>query len=491
MSDSVRKRGDSRKPPKANEKSQDFPSAADDNQNGFYADPLLNLQNEFGPPAKKREQNQDQQESPVQLTVLNDAPAPDKKPERPKVVSISTGNWTTRLSKSGGKKGVAKKHLLNAIIPLRHAPEFEGALRYNSSALVVIVEKAMPWEKDQGDFRSRPWNDHDSLRYTEWLQRHNIDVNSRLSADAAVTVAQDNEFHPIRDYFDSLKWDGEPRLDKWLPTYLKAEDSDYSCMIGPKFLISAVARTYDPGCKADCVLMLIGEQGQKKSTALVILIGKDWFTDEIGYLGSKDSCIALAGKLLVEFSDLDSFTGRSADELKAFISRRIDRYRAPYGRLAEDHPRQTVFCGTTNSETPLTDFTGNRRYWPIIVGEANVEALQRDRDQIWAETVQRYKTGANWYLDTAVERELAAKEAELYREPDDWEGLIEKFVAKRKQVTILEILDLLFDIEPKAVTRSQQTRVGRCLRALGWRTFRLKAEEGTRTRVYFPRNRPF
>lgn len=506
MSDTVRKHGDSPKL-SANGKSQDFHSGSDCNPEQFYEDPLLNIQNEFGPPAKKRGVL-NQQKKVVELTLLNDEPpkSPEKpadpKPQPapipaavstgPKVVPIGS-SWTLRLSKSGGKKSPAKKHLLNAIIPLRHAPEFAGALRYNSSALVVVVERAMPWEKNSAEFQPRPWSDHDSLHYTEWLQKHNIDVNSRLAADAAVTVAQDNEFHPIREYFDSLKWDGKPRLDRWLAVYLRAEDSEYSRMIGPKFLISAVARTYKPGEKADCVLMLIGEQGQKKSTALVVLVGKDWFTDEIGYLGSKDSCIALAGKLLVEFSDLDSFTGRSADELKAFISRRIDRYRAPYGRLAEDHPRQTIFCGTTNSETPLTDFTGNRRYWPINVGEADIESLQRDRDQLWAETVHRYKNGANWYLDTPDERDLAAREVEVYREPDDWESLIAKFVAKKSQVTILEIMDQLFDIEDKAVTRSHQIRIGRCLRALGWRTLRPKIiGDGPRPpRVYYPKNKPF
>ena len=172
------------------------------------------------------------------------------------------------------------------------------------------------------------------------------------------------------------------RLDTWLYKYLGAADELYERTVGAKWVMSAVARVMQPGCKADCVLMLIGEQGQGKSTALEALAGKEWFTDQIGSVnGGKETSINMAGKLVVEFSDLESFHGRTADELKAFLSRTTDRYRAVFGRYSADYPRQVVFAGTTNQHTPLKDFTGNRRFWPVKTGTANIPALIRDRDQ--------------------------------------------------------------------------------------------------------------
>ena len=424
------------------------------------------------------------------LKVVASNPTPKKSsPKNPSspapIAQISTA-WRSRLLKSG-KAGPAKKTLFNAAIPLQFAPEFQNALRYNSSALCIMIEKPMPWE-DKATFSNQLWSDHDTLKYTEWLQRNQIDVIGRVASDAVLLVSQDRQFHPIKDYFESLQWDGEPRLDCWLAKYANCSDTPYVRLIGPKFMISCVARTYEAGCKAECVLILVGEQGEKKSTLLQVLVGKDWFTDQIGFIGNKDASIALAGKLLVEFADLDGFTGRSADELKAFFSRQSDRYRAPYGRLAEDHPRQTIFAGTTNLQTPLKDFTGNRRFWVVKVRRADILGLRENREQLWAEAVHRYKAGENWWLETDEEKTIAEKEVEEYRDIDDWEDLIGRYLtqSKRKEVKTLEILDLVFDIEPKAANRAQLMRVGHCLHALGWRR-RQVMRDGRRLWIYYPK----
>ena len=242
--------------------------------------------------------------------------------------------WANRLMRAGGKGAAPKKTFFNASVAVKYAPEWKNKLRYNSFSNTILVEAPLPWDamKAGETFQSRQWNDHDNLKLTEWLQKNHIEVGKAIASDAVMMVAREREYHPVREYFASLKWDGKERLTNWLRDYLGAPDSDYERMVGPKWVISAVARIMKPGCKADCVLMFIGEQGQGKSTALERLIGKDWFTDEIRITGGKDTPITMAGKLLVEFSDLEGFHGRTAEELKAFLSRTTDRYRGVFGR---------------------------------------------------------------------------------------------------------------------------------------------------------------
>ena len=242
-------------------------------------------------------------------------------------------------------------------------------------------------------------------------------------------------------------------------------------------MISAVARIFEPGCKVDCCLLLEGKQGTLKSTALREL-GYPWFTDEIAELGTKDASLQAAGVWLVELAELESFTRAEVSKVKSFMSRRVDRFRPPYGQRTIEQPRQCVFAGTTNANAYLKDETGARRFWPVEVGTIDTEALGRARDQLWAEAVKRYRAGDCWWLDTA-ELASAAGEAVADRyEGDPWEMLIANQVAGRKGTSVTEILRDAIEKEPSQWTRGDQMRVGRCLTALGWRRYR--ATHGTR-----------
>ena len=207
------------------------------------------------------------------------------------------------------------------------------------------------------------------------------------------TVARENPFHPVRDYLNALNWDGTPRLDIWLPTYLGVEDSQYVRAIGSRFLISAVARVFNPGCQVDHMLILEGPQGILKSSALQVLAGS-WFTDRISRLGGKDSSMEVAGVWLIEMSELDALTKATNSAIKSFVTRRHDRFRPPYGKHVVDQPRQCVFTGSINPTGGyLKDPTGARRFWPVTCGVIDLEALVRDRDQLWAEAVVRFQGG--------------------------------------------------------------------------------------------------
>jgi len=203
------------------------------------------------------------------------------------------------------------------------------------------------------------------------------------AGQAAQTVAKDRAFHPIRSYLGSIRWDGVERLDSWPSTYLGVEDTAYVRAVGARWLISAVARIYQPGVKADCRLILEGPQGTRKSTALKTLAGSH-FTDELADLGSKDSALQTRGVWIIELSELDTLSRSEVSRIKAFMSRTTDRFRPPYGKRLMESPRQCVFAGTVNHSSYLRDDTGGPRFWPVACGSINIDRLARDRDQFWA-----------------------------------------------------------------------------------------------------------
>src|SRR6185312_3329228 len=188
--------------------------------------------------------------------------------------------------------------LANAITALRLAPEWQGVLAYDEFRCNVEAVKPVPW----GAFPKEGWTDQEDRLTAEWLQRNRIFVSVEVAAQAVQTVAAQRRVHPVRDYLSGLNWDGVPRLDRWLSKYLGVEESNYSYAVGARWMLSAVARLYRPGAKADCCLILEGPQGIKKSTALRTLAG-EYFTDELADLGSKDAALQIRGVWIVEISE--------------------------------------------------------------------------------------------------------------------------------------------------------------------------------------------
>jgi putative DNA primase/helicase len=177
--------------------------------------------------------------------------------------------------------------------------------------------------------------------------------------------------------------------------------------VAARWLISAVARVFQPGAKADCCLILEGGQGIGKSSALRIL-GDPWFTDEIADLGGKDASFQTQGVWIVEIAELDSMNRSEVSRIKSFMSRNVGRFRPPYGRRIVESPRQCVFAGSVNHNVYLRDETGGRRFWPVECRSIDLAGLKRDRDQPWAEAVFKYQAGSPWWLESA---ELITKAA--------------------------------------------------------------------------------
>ena len=230
---------------------------------------------------------------------------------------------------------------------------------------------------------------------------------------------KDCGFHPVRAYLEGLNWDSQNRLLKMLSTYFKAQVSPYASKIGVWMMVQAVARIFEAGCKADYMVILEGPQGELKSTACAIL-GGEWFSDNLPEIkgNDKDVSVHLAGKWIIEIAEMSAMSRAEAAALKAFITRTHERYRPPYGRSEVTQPRQCMFIGTTNKKLYLKDESGGRRFWPVVVGTIDVEALKRDRDQLFAEAVHLYKVGATWWPDREFEKKYIQPQQESRYEMD-------------------------------------------------------------------------
>jgi len=230
---------------------------------------------------------------------------------------------------------------------------------------------------------------------------------------------------------------------------------------------------------------LEGAQGTLKSTALKTL-GHPWFTDEIADLGSKDAAMQVRGVWIVEIAELDAMQKSEVSKVKAFISRSTDRYRPPYGRHVIEVARESVFAGMVNHDRYLKDETGGRRFWPVKCGFIDIASLKRDRDQLWAEAVARYRSGENWWLDSP-ELSLAAAEEQRERfDEDPWEPQIATWIEDRESVTIDQILHDCIMKPLKDCTQADKNRVGRVLRALNWVRKRVQIGRGKRSLIFCP-----
>jgi predicted P-loop ATPase len=363
------------------------------------------------------------------------------------------------------KDGKIRPVLANLILILGAAPKWQGVLGYNEFAAHVVIRRPPPWGSEPPD---APWVDHHESLARAWFQKDaGINPSAGDLGRAVQAAARHNAFHPVRDYFGALVWDGVPRLDAWLVTYFHVEDSPYIRAIGPRYLISSVARIYRPGCKVDHTLVLEGLQGKQKSEGLRILAVNDaWFTDRLSHVSTKDAAQEMAGVLIIEIAELDALTRATASATKSFLTRRLDRYRPPYGKYLATLPRQCVFAGTINppAEGYLKDPTGARRLWPVACrGMVDLAGLEVTRDQLWAEAVHRFKAGAKWHLETPELEALATAEQEARFVVDDWQAPIVEWLKDRTDVSVGEVLVHALGIAKERHSQSAQTRVARIL----------------------------
>lgn len=318
--------------------------------------------------------------------------------------------WTSKLVRN--RNGNIKPTLSNAITIVENCDELKGALHQSEFDLAVMLTRSLP-----GDHPSlkipRQLTDNDVTKIAVVCESYEWQGTAISTIERAIqTVAERNTLHPIRSYMDAIEWDGVARVDGWLARYWGANDGAFERLVGPKILIGAIARIYEPGCKVDNVPIFEGPQGAKKTTAIRIMAGRKYHVELVTNFESKDTLLIMQGAWVCEVAELTSLSRSEYNAVKAILTRTEDKFRAPYGRAVIDHPRCCVFWGTTNPEGTgyLKDPTGNRRYWPIAVNQVDIQALTDDREQLWAEAVHRYKNGEAWWLTDSEQDDLAAGE---------------------------------------------------------------------------------
>ncbi len=365
--------------------------------------------------------------------------------------------------------GVPKPGTENIKRVLEHDSALAGRFKLNLFSERIHVF-CPPWAPEI----SRELSESDLTEFRSYLERTYFlfvkpgDVHSALEAHS-----RKQGWHPVRDYLESVTWDRVPRLEQWLQTHFGVRDSEYTRKVGSWWLQQAVARVFEPGCQADYTLILQGAQGLRKSRSLAALASREWFSDDIRDIGERSAAEQLSGKWIIELAELASVRRADNEKVKGWLTRSVDRYRVPYGRLAQDFARQCVTCGSTNEHEFLPDSTGNRRYWVVEVsGEiVDAQALLDERDQLWAEAVARYKAGERRWPDTSEEHRLFAEALDRCRVVDDFETAVRQWCLKpwgwnNEPLSTRRLIEMLVgDSNPRP---QDSTRMNNALFACGW-----------------------
>lgn len=344
---------------------------------------------------------------------------------------VEDSEWMSELEIDNRGNYLSTVFNLKLILEKDH--RLKTRIAFNEFSRKPNVVAPLPWDKKKFT-KPREWDDDDlsSLRNYISLPPYSIQSVARVG-DVLADVRRDNAFHPIKDYLKAVEWDGKKRLDTLYIDYLGIEDSAYSKAITRKSIVAAVARIWEPGCKFDYVLTLVGKEGQKKSTIYRIL-GKEWFTDTFNFTmlhNGKQAYEQIQGFWIVEIPEMAGLKKSEVEAAKSFITSGWDNYRASHKMETLNRPRQNVFYGTSNN----IDFmrAASRRFWPAQTYEQaptkNVgkDLIESEVDQIWAEAMYYYKKGELLYLDAELE-EIASEKQKAHTEEDERAGMIMKYL---------------------------------------------------------------
>ena len=407
----------------------------------------------------------------------------------------------------GGGKGRGTVNLAAVVALLESDPRFADLVALNEFTGRVDVLRHLPSTVEgagipNDPFQPRPISDHDQLELKLAVQQTKgfAKASSEDVHGALAILAARSKYHPLRDYLHSLQWDGVPRLDDLLlglgaeainePG--SAKSIDYARAVTRSFMISCVARALKPGSKVDTTLIMEGFQGLGKSTWISELSpNPDWFTDSLPKdLAHKDAASHLQGKWLVELPELSALKKSDSETIKAFLTKRADKYRPVYGRNEISWARTCVFVGSTNRSDYFIDDTGNRRFLPLrftrAIPKGTVAAI---RDQLWAEATVAYQAGEPWWLTGDV-LETAMDEQAARLAGDPWDdrlpGVLEAMRQKYKTPSVANILSEM-GIFGNDQHNGQASRVTSILKRLGYESDQRRIG-GTKTRFWWHRD---
>ena len=406
------------------------------------------------------------------------------------------------------KRGFYKSTIGNIVLILENDPYLKEKIALNEFSHRTVIKGDLPWYKLKNIEEGETWKDSDDAALRYYIEKvYDITSPTKIN-DALLIVEEKNKYHPIRDYLEEIAWDGTRRIETLFIDYLGAENNVYTRTVTRKAMVAAVARVFVPGIKFDYMLVLVGKQGIGKSH-IISLLGQNWYSDSLNTVQGKEAYEQLQDAWLIEMAELSATKKAEAEAVKHFISKREDIYRVAYGKRVTKFPRQCVFFGTTNDNDFLRDKTGNRRYWPVVVGinKSNknlwTDMTQNEIDQIWAEALKLWRNGEKLFLTPDLEKE-AVKVQEQHTEESSKEGLIREYLdrllpenwgdldigarrmfihdtdfgkvkegtVKRDRVCAMEIWVELFQADPKQMTPAQSREINDILRKIeGWQPY--------------------
>lgn len=335
------------------------------------------------------------------------------------------------LTKSGAPKNTV--HNIETI--LTGDPLISGRLWFNSMAYTKFITTPCPWDPSA---TSRPVSDYDYGHLQAYVE-HEYGISSKQKLiDAVGNVCTKNARNPLAEWLDSLSWDGKERIFSLFPLFLGADVTEYNGEVARLFMLGAVARAYEPGCKFDYMPILSGPQGIGKSSLLRTLATRqEWYCDNLNTVEGDAAAEKIRGMWICEMAELlASKRSRDVEAMKAFVTSAVDTIRPKYGRETEQRPRTCVFCGTTNSSSFLVDKTGNRRFLVVECGAARAEmnpVVPGDVgrllvEQCWAEAAHVWKDRRpSLVMPAHLAAEVQSKQ-DAYTEDDPRVGLIQRYM---------------------------------------------------------------
>ncbi len=337
-------------------------------------------------------------------------------------------NWILEMETNN--QGGYLKTRKNAVLILENDPALRGKIALNEFTQRTQALGALAWDPDKS---VRDWTDNDDAGLRYYIEKaYGIDSEKKI-LDAVKIVSVRHKFNPVRNYLNSLIWDGKERAESLFIDYMGARDNAYIRAVTRKSLVAAVARVMEPGVKFDSIVVLVGKQGCGKSQ-IIKKLGGEWFSDTLTTMQGKEAYEQIQGFWIIEIAELAAMKRAEIESIKHFVSKSEDAYRAAYGRRVSNYKRQCVFFGTTNTHEFLRDMTGNRRFWPIDVNPEIAplsiwqDLDQKTVDQIWAEAVCMYRDGEPLYIDDRGALKIAEKEQNGHLDESPLTGDVKRYL---------------------------------------------------------------
>lgn len=419
------------------------------------------------------------QNDPKILSSLLDA-ADEEEPIEPNLERIreDIGNKLIWVKNKKGERIVPNARLgKNTHTVLSMDPEFAQTIWYNEFTGILR-------------YGPREFRDTDATYVRMRIfELYGFEPSKGLVDEVVEKVADENKMNPLKEWLTTLKWDGIHRMDRYATDALGVSPDPMYKRMCRKWLIQAVARVMEPGCKADASLILMGEQGTMKSTSFAVLAGEDYFSDTPIDIGNKHAYMQMQHAWIYELSELESVRKRDNNAVKAFLSSPEDRFVPPYGRRMVRLPRHTVFCGTTNKSEFLSDSTGSRRFWCMRVNQINIDWIKENRDFIWAEAVHAYRQGEHWWFDSEGEQRVQEKNMQ-FQEGDPWAQPIDDYckIHAAAGFTTRAVMKTALELTNNQMNRAVEMRVADILASLGYSKARSRAEGGKQRNYIWKKN---